>query len=61
MTRGNTAMKLRLLRQDKLHVEFAGAGAVEFGEEDDLPATQSQAAFLDEYGFGGADEGGFDV
>jgi hypothetical protein len=42
-------------------VEFAGAGTVEFGEEDDLPATQSEAALLDKYRFGRADERGLDV
>jgi len=42
-------------------MKFAGAGAVEFGEEDDLPAAESEPALLDEYCFGGADERGLDV
>ncbi len=42
-------------------MKFAGAGAVEFGEEDYLPSTQGQAALLDKYRFGGADECRLDV
>jgi hypothetical protein len=42
-------------------VKFAGAGAVEFGEEDYLPAAESEAALLDKYRFGRADEGRLDV
>jgi hypothetical protein len=42
-------------------VKFAGAGAVEFGEEDYLPTTQAQMALFDEDRFGRADERGFDV
>jgi hypothetical protein len=46
---------------DDLNVKLAGTRAVEFSEKDGLPATQGKAAFLDEDGFGGADEGGLDV
>ena len=42
-------------------MKFAGARAVEFSEENDLPAAENQAALLDEYRFGGADERRFDV
>src|SRR6202021_3955746 len=41
--------------------KFAGSGAVEFGEEDDLPAAESEPAFLDEYCFGRAYERGLAV
>ena len=58
---GHTAMNLDYCVGDKLDVEFAGAGAVEFSEEDGLPATESEAALLDKYRFGGADQRGFDM
>jgi hypothetical protein len=58
---GSKAVNPALLRRDEFDAEFAGAGAVEFGEEDDLPATKSEAALLDEYRFGGADERRLDV
>jgi len=42
-------------------MKFAGAGTVEFGEEDYLPAAESETALLDEDHFGGADERRLDV
>ena len=55
-----TTWKVFLIR-DEFHAEFAGAGTVKFGEEYDLPATQSQMALFDKYCFGRADERGLDV
>jgi len=42
-------------------VDFAGAGAVEFGEEDALPAAEGEFDFFDEDELGAAGEDGFDV
>src|SRR6185437_14779711 len=46
---------------DDFDAEFAGAGAVEFGEEYGLPAAEREAAIFDPDGFGGADDCGFYV
>ena len=45
----------------KLYAQLACARAVEFSEENHLPAAESEAALLDEYRFGRADERRFDV
>jgi hypothetical protein len=47
--------------RDELDLKFTEARTVEFGEEDYLPATESEAALLDKYRFGGADQRGFDM
>jgi len=54
-------MRLLHLVRDEFDAEFAGAGAVEFGEENYLPAAESEAALFDEYRFRGADERRLDV
>ena len=46
---------------NELYVQLAGARAVEFGEENHLPAAESEPALLDEYRFGRADECRLDV
>ena len=46
---------------DDFDAEEAGAGAVEFAEEDALPAAELEFAFGDEDGGGGAHERGLDV
>jgi hypothetical protein len=46
---------------EDLYVEFAFAGAVEFGEENALPAAEGEFAFFDEDELCGAGEHGFDV
>ena len=46
---------------DDFYAEEAGAGAVEFAEEDALPAAELELAFGDEDGGGSAHERGFDV
>src|ERR1700747_2385046 len=45
----------------KLDVKLAGARAVEFSEENHLPAAESEGALLHKYGFGRADERRLDV
>jgi len=60
----NAAIRLQehlLGIRDELDLKFAGAGAVEFGEEDYLPAAERKTALLDKYRFGRADECGFDM
>lgn len=46
---------------DDFDAEFAGARAIEFSEEDGLPASEDEASIFDPDGFGGADKRGFDV
>jgi len=57
MTSTLSALRVRT----EFDVKFAGAGAVEFGEEDYLPAAEREAALFDEYCFGGANECRLDV
>lgn len=53
--------ELRVCVGNDFDVKLAMAGAVEFGEEDFLPAAEREAARYDENRFGGADESGLDV
>src|SRR5690348_15684311 len=46
---------------DDFDAEFAGARAIEFGEEYGLPAAEREAVIFDPDGFGGADDCGFYV
>ena len=46
---------------DDLDAELSCAWAIEFGEEDLLPAAEREAAALNPYGCGGANQRGLDV